>query len=234
MVDTGGFVLTAEHDGLRHIVGVHGGHREFSTEPREDGKAFLEAFVDGEHAPVSRAIDDRRPDDDQPVTKAGSENVFRQTLGPAVGGHRKAGICLTDAFFRAARPCSRKRGDMDESSGAVLAESGAGFRQTGRSPGIGAEVILPAEPEEQSGHVNDGVRTPDSLAEGSAVREADLDGFNGRGKMGNIGCGTDEDGDGSSGFCKQGEKMTSDKTRAAGDENAAAVQECEVHKISLR
>lgn len=123
---------------------------------------------------------------------------------------------------------------MDEPPGTVLAESGAGFRQAGRSPGIGAEVILPAETEEQCGHMNDGIRTPDSLAEACAVRETDLDGFNGRGKMGNIGCGTDENGDGSSRVCKQREKMTSDKTRAASDENAAAVQECEVHKISLR
>ena len=152
----------AEQHGLGHVPRVHGGNRKLPERAGAHGKAPGRALEHGQQAPVAGAVNYGRAQGHQPVPQGAAQNLLHQQLGPAVGGDRRGQHVVRHAGRAVRRAAGRQAGHQHEARRAALAGAlsgrihlGQSVNDDARGQGVGPQIVLPAQAEQQGRHMDD-------------------------------------------------------------------------------
>ncbi len=144
---------------------MHHGDREGPLPAGQGGHTLLDAAKHGQKAPVAGTVDDGRAQHHQLVAGGAPKNLFHQILGPAVGGNGRADGLVIAAGHAVGRAAGRQTGNQhyarQGAAPGTNAHDGCGQMLGGN--GIGAQVVLPVQAEEQGRHVDEDVLPADGL-----------------------------------------------------------------------
>ena len=226
MIDAVRFGAAAADDGAAHVAAVHGRDREAAEHARRDGHAVAQTLEHGQQAAVAGTVDDGRPQGDHAVAQGTAQDLFHHELGPAVGGHGRAGRVVAPAGGSVAGAAGGQAGDQHQTLRglALRVETPPGRGQGAGGLAVGAQIVLPAQAEEQGGHVDADVLAAQGLFQSGAAAQVGADHLHPGGQMVAAGRGAGDAGDAGPGGQQLGQQVTAHEAGAAGDDDLSAVQ----------
>ena len=226
MIDAVRFGAAAADDGAAHVATMHGRDREAAEHAGCDGHAVAQALEHGQQAAVAGAVDDGRPQGDHALAQGTAQYLFHHELGPAVGGHGRAGGVVAPAGGSVAGAAGGQTGDQHHALRglALRVETLPGRGQGAGGLAVGAQIVLPAQTEEQGGHVDADVLAAQGFFQSGAAAQVGADNLHPGGQMVAAGRGAGDAGDAGPGSHQLGQQVTAHEAGAAGDDDFFAVQ----------